>query len=173
MVEVDPNDLAQLIKLLSQLGIMQSSKGREAVLIAASLQQIRSHIDLEGPTTVVVPVMLQTLSNYGRLSHGEDAIVQFLNAVKEYVGEDQKRIIDDIVQNRSAPRTRNMSIDGPKLSPSEVDAIPEKIIGENTLRDITYLRRAIRSCASVAKLAVNKKNERWVGTAFFISDLLS
>jgi len=165
-----PHDLSLLIKLLSQIGVMQTTKGRESVLIAASLQDIRSQLDLEGPPLVVIPILLQTLINYGTLPHGEAAVVQFLNTAREYVGDEQRSAIDEFLKKTKSRLVPNISLKESRLPPSEEDLIPEKIIGENTLKHITYLRRALKNCSVVGQIVVEKGDERWSATAFFVSN---
>ena len=101
MVNLDAADQKQLLDILLTLPILSSERGRESVLVSASLQKIRPHLDVTGAPAVAIPLMLQVLCSFGRLTHEQEALGRLLNTLKSYIGIDQQETLDHIIQKYS------------------------------------------------------------------------
>jgi hypothetical protein len=60
--------------------------------------QLLAQIQFNGPTDVFVQSLIKALLDYGTLETGTEAMVAFLDAVKQYVGEDRKQSIDIFIE---------------------------------------------------------------------------
>jgi len=173
MIKININDRKTLIRLLESLYLLQTYRGRKQLLEYSGLSFISPHIDLEGPSFVFISDLLNYLEVYGRVTYDHEALGMFLNSVKEFLGESEEnqRFIDKILSNYNLmiPIKQTPEPDH-WISGTDTDSINEKIIGENTLRNISFLKRGFDVSGSVALIDAAKK---WTGTGFMISsDLL-
>ncbi len=170
MVTLSHDDKKQLLDILTRLPILTNEKAREAVLISASLEELRPHIELDGPSGIVIPLMINHMVSYGRLNYEHEALGRFLNTIKGYVGIGNQAFLDSIIRKYQlmTPTARSAAtIEQPATVTSE--EVLEKIIGENTLRPIAFLQKGLNASRSVAYIEVSSGSEKWSGTGFMIS----
>ncbi len=170
MVNLHANDRTQLLNLLTPLSILRNQRGREAVLISANLEELIPQIELEGPSAVVIPLMINFFCSYGRLTYEHESLGRFLNTIKGYVGLEEQKILDRIITkyNLMTPIAKAPDkIDWVK--PVTQEDVLEKIIGENTLRPIAFLHQGLNAARSVAYIEISSGEESWSGTGFLIS----
>jgi V8-like Glu-specific endopeptidase len=129
-------------------------------------------LNLSGHPEVVTLSILDFLEQFGRDRYGYEALGRFLNVLTagNYIGdEEQKSSINAIVQrnNLIPPTTLPPPTPEPRRPPSEETLmLQESIIGENTLRPIAFLMRALEVSKSVCFIAIPGGS----GTGFVISD---
>ncbi len=173
MVNLSIEDRQMLIALLQRLPELTTEVTRREILEYAGLRQLVPTIDLSPPTFVAVNQIVTRLSNYGRLTYEHEALGLFLNAVKSLVGlEDQEFISGLLIRYQMmtplAPPARINEWRGGE----GVEGLYEKIIGENTLRPISFLDQGLKVSRAVAYIKVISGTDRWSGTGFLISSEL-
>lgn len=108
------------------------------------------------------------------VSYSHHALGRLLNSIKGYVGLEARKNIDDIIikYDLMTPIVNSNISLGWKSKDSDQEFL-EKIIGENTLRPIAFIRQAWVSSKSVAYIEVDKGQQKWSGTGFLLTnDLL-
>ena len=158
----------QLVTILQSMPLLGTYRGRLQLLQSAGLEQIIPQIDLEGEPFVVVSQLIQVLEAYGRVSFEHEALGVFLNTVKEFLGagDENREFIEFLLREyHLMTPVKNQEDLGNWKGEDTPESVLEKIIGENTLRPISFLQRGVEVSRSVALLDVG----RWVGTGFMIS----
>lgn len=169
MVNLSTEDKKNLLSLLLPLPILSTEQGREAVFVSADLEELRPQVNLSGPSAIVIPLLLNFLCSYGRLSYEQEALGRFLNTIQSYVGTEQKDFLNAIIAGYGLMTPVAKS--PPKIDwvlPVKSEDVLEKIIHENTLRPIAFLQQGLDASRSVAYIEVSL-GERWSGTGFMIS----
>ena len=163
-------DRNKLIKLLIMQSTLSSERGRVAVMVNASLETLLPLLNLDGASLVVMPIVVNFLENYGRVSYEHHALGRFLNGIKDYVGLNDKDFIDDLVERYNLMVPAIKAPEGEQWQdPVTAQDYLEKIIGENTLRPIAYLQMALNASRSVVYIEVRDKGKAWSGTGFMVS----
>jgi V8-like Glu-specific endopeptidase len=167
MARLSSDDRTQLLSLLQALPELQEAEGRRQILITAGLAEVLPLVNLQGRPFVVLSALIEKLETYGRVTYQHEALGLFLAVVKQLLGPagDQRRFLDHLLTAYSlmTPATEAPEVPrwGSDPNPAEVR---EKIIGENTLRPIAFLQRALEAARAVAFIDVG----RWVGTGFLV-----
>jgi hypothetical protein len=172
MIKLNINDRKKLTKVMETISLLQTYRGRKQLLELSGLGFVSSHIDLEGSPFVVINELIVYLEEYGKISYENEALGILLNSIKEFVSEpDEKfKFIDYILSkyNLMTPVIKSYeSVDW--KDQANTDEVKEKIIGENTLRNISFLKRGFEVSGSVSYLDVANK---WTGTGVMISSNL-
>lgn len=168
MIKLKIEHRRQLIKILESMPLLGTYRGRLQILQSAGLENVIPQIDLEGEPFVVVSQIVQVLEAYGRVSYEHEALGVFLNTVKEFIGgaEENREFIEYLMKQYDlmTPFKKQEELQDWKGQEDSQGAL-EKIIGENTLRHISFLQRGLEVSRAVALLDVSE----WVGTGFMIS----
>jgi hypothetical protein len=140
-------------------------------LESAGLEMIASQVDLEGPPFVVNGDLVHALEAYGRVTYNHEALGVFLNTLKESIGiaDENQNVLDEVLRKYDL-MTPIKTPDTPvswRQDVNEKDLL-EKIVGENTLRPISFLQRALIMSRAVALVDVGE----WLGTGFMVSPSL-
>jgi hypothetical protein len=170
VVSLLPEEKSALLKFLIPLPMLKNEESRESVLISAELQSLIPQLNLAGPSAVVVPVMLNFIQQFGRVSYDQIALGRFLSTLTNYVGLEESDFLTGLIAKY------NLLVPAAK-APTKIDwTVPttpamvlEKIIGENTLRPIAFLYKAIQASRSVAYVEAGSGSKRWSGTGFMVS----
>ncbi|MEH1891841.1 MAG: hypothetical protein V7K92_21090 [Nostoc sp.] len=170
MVNLEVEDRKQLITLLKDIPELTTERSRQQILELADLKQLSPMIDLSGAPFVVVSEIVSYLSNYGRLTYDHEALGLFLNTVKGFVGVQQQQFLDTLLTkyDMMTPIAALPAINDWRGRETVAD-IFEKIIGENTLRPISFLQKGLQVARSVAYIGVRTSQERWSGTGFLVA----
>jgi V8-like Glu-specific endopeptidase len=172
MSELQSEDRTNLLRLLIHVPILQTERGRDAVIELADLQSVRPHLDLSGEPVVSVPLMVKTLLSYGRITDEQTVLGRFLATLRDHVGIEQRNVLDAIIDKYSLMTlTPKPAVAGWEVPVTSED-VQEKIIGENTLRPIAFFQQALNASRSVAYLEVRSGGRRWLGSGFLISPSL-
>lgn len=169
MTVLETEDRKILVSLLKDLPEFTTERSRKQILDFAGLQRLIPMIDLSGSQFLAVSEIVTYLARHGRLNFEHEALGVFLNTLKEFVGSSEKQTIDYILQkyNLMVPVVPQPKV----ISKSSIDysLIQEKIIGENTLKPIAFLSRALEIARSVVYIGVRQSSRRWSGTGFIVS----
>jgi len=174
MITLYTNDYQQLITLLQGIPELATERSRRQILELSGLGKLAPMINLEGETFVVVSAIVTYLLKYGRSTYDHESLGIFLNTIKGMVGIQQQELLNRLLiqYNMMTPIAFLPDISQWKGGETTAD-IQEKIIGENTLRPIAFLRRGLEVARSVAYVGVQSSSERWSGTGFLVArDLL-
>lgn len=171
MFSLEKEDRVGLIRILDKLPILQNYRGRRQVLEYAGLGEFAPQLDLEGSSFVVNSELIQFLESFGRVTYQHHALGIFLNAIKEFIGasDEETEFINKILNKYElmVPSSQTRLPGNWKGSGSPEETF-EKIIGENTLKHISFLQRGIDMSRPVGFIVTPK----WTGTGFLISDNL-
>jgi len=171
MIDWNIEDRKQLITLLRDLPELGTERSRLQILELAGLKQLIPMMNLSGAPFVAVSEIISYLSNYGRLTHDHEALGLFLNTLKGFVGVQQQEFLDGLLTryDMMTPIAALPDISQWKGRETTADIL-EKIIGENTLRPISFLQQGLYVARSVAYIGVQSDYERWSGTGFLVAE---
>lgn len=173
MVNLEVEDRKQLITLLKDIPELATERSRHHILDSAGLKQLVPMLDLSGAPFVAVSEIVSYLSNYGRLTYDNEALGLFLNTLKSFVGVQQRAFLDMLLTkyDMMTPVSTLPGID--KWQGQEIlTDVLEKIIGDNTLRSISFLQQGLKVARSVAYIGVRTTEKRWSGTGFLVAQNL-
>lgn len=163
-------DRQQIVKLFVSQPMLATEKGRRAFLVNAGLEDILPQVDLEGASGVVLPILINFAENYGYVSYQHHVLGRMLNTIKDYLGLEEQKLIDGWITKYKlmvpaviAPESEDWD------EPVSAQDYLERIIGENTLRPIAYLQKALWVARSVAYLEIHQDDGSWSGTGFMLS----
>lgn len=174
MVNLEVEDRKQLITVLKDLPVLATERSRQQTLELSGLKQLIPMLDLSGAPFVTVSDIVSYLSNYGRLSYEQEALGLFLNTLKSFVGVQQQTFLDMLLTkyDMMTPISTLPAVDQWRGRETPVDVL-EKIIGENTLRPISFLQQGLQVARSVAYIGVRSSQGHGSGTGFLVAhDLL-
>jgi hypothetical protein len=97
MIHWNIEDRKQLITLLKDLPDLGTERSRLQILELAGLKQLVPMIDLSGSSFVAVSELVSYLSDYGRLTHDQEALGLLLNTLKGFVGIQQQEFLDGLL----------------------------------------------------------------------------
>lgn len=174
-VQLSQPDFLHLTRIVQNLPDFANVRDRRRLLVGvfAGIPQantILGRLDLDGiPMSVAVEVV-QLLCQFGRVAYDKEALAVFLNYIQPFSGDEDADFILELFQNYplDVPLSPSRGINNWKGMDSTAD-IKEKIIGENTLRDIYILNLALEASKAVVRIATLNS----LGTGFMIApDLL-
>lgn len=171
MVRLEANDRQKVVKLLAVMPIFNTHRGRYQIFEFAGLGLLTPLVNFEGEPFVVASQVIQSLESYGRVSYEHEALGVFLSAIKEFISpaSDEGKFLEYLL--------RQYNLMTPLKAPEEItdwkgysqpQDVLEKIVGENTLRNISFLKRALEVSRAVALVDAGE----WVGTGFMINSKL-
>lgn len=170
MVNLTTEDRQNLVRLLQNLPELATERSRQQVLELAGLSQLAPMLDLSGSSFVAISEMISYLSRYGRVTYNHEALGLFLNTLKSFVGVQQQEFLDELLTryNMMTPIVGLPTVNQWRSNETSRDIL-EKIIGENTLRPVAFLKQGLEVARSVAYIGVRFGNERWSGTGFLVT----
>jgi hypothetical protein len=170
MVNLEAEDRKQLITLLKDLPELATERSRQQMLVLADLKQLLPMMDISGAVFVAVSEIVSYLSNYGRLTYDHEALGLFLNTLKGSVGVQQQKFLDTLLTkyDMMTPIAALPAINDWRGSET-VASVFEKIIGEKTLRPISFLQQGLEVSRAVAYIGVRNSQESWSGTGFLVA----
>lgn len=173
MINLEAEDRKQLITLLKDIPELTTERSRQQILELADLKQLSPMIDLSGAPFVAVSEIVGYLSNYGRLTYDHEALGLFLNTLKGFVGVQQQQFLDTLLTkyDMMTPIASLPAINDWRGRETIADVF-EKIIGENTLRPISFLQQGLQVARSVAYIGVRTSQGCWSGTGFLVAQNL-
>jgi V8-like Glu-specific endopeptidase len=180
------NDLIRIVAMLRAFGtaktrfdlVTRAFSGR--AMDEAGAQRtfhLMYGIDYEGDAITVATEVIAAFSQFGQLEPGKEALAIFTNTLLDQVGEGKEadtlrrvlELVEQQTQTSGAAVVPPRPIDKWRDPGVDDNWVKEKIIGENTLRHINLLMKALDAAQSVVHLRVNVKN---YGTGFLIGDSL-
>ncbi|MEH1923252.1 trypsin-like peptidase domain-containing protein [Nostoc sp.] len=174
-IQLSTPDFQHLTRIVQNLADFANVRDRRR-LVTGALQGVAqadvmlARLDLDGTPMAVAVEVVRFLAQFGRVAYDKEALAVFLNYIQPYTGDEDKDFIVELFQNYplDIPVSPSRGIHNWKGMDSTAD-IKEKIIGENTLRDIYILNLALEASKAVVRIATPDG----LGTGFMIApDLL-
>lgn len=169
----------RLKRVISQLPEFRGQRGRLEFLRGvlegyadgpALIGQLLAHLDLEGPPDLVAGEVLNWFPGYG-VARGVDALDLLLNHLATRVyGPDQQAIEAMMARRQLAGELPLLENPAPWPDPIPAERVrEERIIGENTLRHINVLAKALEAARAVVRIALVGGG---AGSGFMVSPTL-
>lgn len=170
-LQLSTPDFQRLTHIVQNLPDFANVRDRRR-LVAGALQGVAqadiilARLDLDGAPMGVSVEFVRFLAQFGRVAYDKEALAVFLNYIQPYTGDEDKDFIVELFQNYplDVPVSPSRRINDWKGMDSTTD-IKEKIIGENTLRDIYILNLALEASKAVVRIATPEG----AGTGFMIA----
>ncbi|MBE9257081.1 trypsin-like peptidase domain-containing protein [Dolichospermum sp. LEGE 00246] len=170
-IQLSQTDFQGLSRIVQNLPDFANVRDRRR-LVAGALEGvaqadiIMARLDLDGTPMGVSVEVVRFLAQFGRVAYDKEALAVFLNYIQPYTGDEDKDFIVELFQNYplDVPVSPSRGIGNWKGMDSTAD-IKEKIIGENTLRDIYILNLALEASKAVVRI----KTPQGLGTGFMIA----
>ncbi|WP_199331314.1 MULTISPECIES: hypothetical protein [unclassified Calothrix] len=170
-VQLSTSDFQHLTRIVQNLPDFANVRDRRR-LVAGALQGVAQadvmlgRLDLDGTPMAVAVEVVRFLAQFGRVAYDKEALAVFLNYIQPFTGDDDTDFIVELFQKYplDVPASPNRVIDNWKGMDTTSD-IKEKIIGENTLRDIYILNLALEASKAVVRI----KTPQGLGTGFMIA----
>ncbi len=164
-------DRQLLLRILRDLPDFRTVRGRQALVENAlggypKSAQLLSNLEWEGSAYVFVSDLLRWLDGY-EVAEGVKALPLLVSAVESLISADDRAALVELrkrqgwgaeAQSEPAERWRD------PRSPAELKL--ERIIGENTLRHVNMLRKALRAAEAVVRISVPGEG---YGTGFMVA----
>lgn len=174
-VQLSKPDFQRLTRIIQNLPDFANVRDRRRLLIGVfegtpQANTILGRLDLEGTPMNVSVEVVKFLCQFGRVAYDKEALAVFLNHIQLFTGDEDKDFIVELFQNYplDVPASASRVINNWKGIDNTAD-IKEKIIGENTLRDIYILNLALEASKAVVRIDTSEG----LGTGFMIApDLL-
>lgn len=174
-VQLSQPDFRRLTRIIQNLPDFANVRDRRRLVAGAlegvpQVDVILARIDLDGTPMGISVEVVRFLSQFGQVAYGKEALSVFLNYIQPFTSDEDSEFILELFQKYplDTPATPSRLIDRWRGTTSVVD-VQEKIIGENTLRDIYILNLALEAAKAVVHLQLPKG----AGTGFMIApDLL-
>jgi V8-like Glu-specific endopeptidase len=162
-IALQHDDFRRLVNLLQDLPDFANVRDRER-LVAGALEgsprarDIRGGLDLDGNRRGVAVEVITNLARFGQVAYGKEALGVFLNELLDLIGEDEdadfiRALFSRYPLDQPAARHRPLPLDQWRGITAAED-IREKIIGEDTLRDIAVLELALAAARSVVRVGL-------------------
>ncbi|MDJ0718626.1 MAG: hypothetical protein QNJ54_31110 [Prochloraceae cyanobacterium] len=97
MINLDPEERLELIKIIASIPEMQSYRGRRQILEQAGLSEFIPRINLAGATGIVVGEIVSFLASYGYNDKRQAVLGVLLNSIKSYVGYEQITFLNKLL----------------------------------------------------------------------------
>ncbi|WP_088241671.1 trypsin-like peptidase domain-containing protein [Calothrix rhizosoleniae] len=174
-VQLSTPDFQRITRILQNLPDFANVRDRRRLLVGVfegttQANTILGRLDLDGTPMSVSVEVVRFLCQFGRVAYDKEALAVFLNHIQPFTGDEDRDFILELFQNYplDVPASPSRGINNWKGMDSTVD-IKEKIIGENTLRDIYILNLALEASKAVVRI----RNPKGLGTGFMVApDLL-
>lgn len=89
----------QMVEFLVALPNMDDRNAQRALIASAVLEaELQQQIELTGPPRQFFQLLLATLSRYGTLADGRNAVLAVLEAAKLLVGKDRQTVCDELIR---------------------------------------------------------------------------
>jgi V8-like Glu-specific endopeptidase len=172
-IQLSQVDLDKLTEILSQHGEWLSVRGRidfmgDVFSGSARKASILSQLDLDGTPRSTAVRTIQRLMTFGRDEPGRESLGVLINKLIAYLGGgDQADFLRDLlVRYPFATKPVAVGSLGDWRGRETEEMVAEKIIGENTLRDIYVLEVLLELARGVVRI----RGPQGLGTGFLVAE---
>lgn len=175
-VKLQQEDFRRVVEILQSHTEFKNARDRRRLVEGAlegspRADTILASLDLEGAPKGAAVEVVKVLADFGQVAYGKEALGVLLNYLQDIVGDEQAEFLaglyvryplNDVAAIRQRPIDQWRGSDTP-------EELREKVIGENTLRDISMLERALDAARAVVRVGLPSG----AGSGFMItSDLV-
>jgi hypothetical protein len=172
--QLDNDARRALLGVLRDLPDLRTARGRQALVENAVAGYPRSHqllanLDWEGSAMVFASDLIRWSEGF-EVAEGIEALPLLVTAIEPMVSAESRAALQRLKRQQGWGVDVQSSPAEPwwdDRSPSELNL--ERIIGENTLRHINMLHKALRAANAVVRIALPGQG---YGTGFMVSDSL-
>ena len=171
-IQLTQSDLEQLTRLLSMMPEYRTEQGRvdfiDEVFVGSSRRtDIVTTLNLGGTSRAAAVRTITRLTQFGQDEPGQETLGVLINKILQYLGGG-----DDADFLKGLFHT--YALDGEPIASKGIDIwlahespqdVQEKIIGENTLRDIRVLELALEASESVVRIVTDES----YGSGFLVA----
>ncbi|PAK27265.1 hypothetical protein CJD44_05095 [Streptomyces sp. alain-838] len=170
MVELSPEDRSAIITALKELPEFARETDRGEFVRNAGLERLAPHVDLSGSPHVAASRLVTHALAYGRVSPEHEALGRIVSEMTLLVGIEQRALLAGLLDRYDlmVPVAAQPEPSG-ALGDRDVTRFQEKIIGENTLRPVSFLAEGLRAAAAVAYVETTVGRRSWSGTGFLVA----
>jgi V8-like Glu-specific endopeptidase len=162
-IELAHDDFKRLVNIVQDLPDFANVRDRRR-LVAGTLEgspwasTILAGLDLDGNPRGVAVDVVKNLAQFGQVVYGKEALGVFLNELLNLMGEGEasdfiRALFERYPLDQPAVPNRPIPLDQWRGSAS-AEEVREKIIGENTLRDIAMLEQALTAANGVVRIGL-------------------
>jgi V8-like Glu-specific endopeptidase len=176
-VNLARSDFQQLVRLVADFPRLRDVQGRIRFLVftlegADRADDVLRQIVFDGDQLNFAIQVVELLADFGRIrveQVDKEALGIFLNQMMTYTGDETADTLRGLIEkyNMDRPIARAPDLSGWRGDDDE-ESVQEKVIGENTLRDIRLLQLAWRAAGSVVHIALTAGT----GTGFVMGENL-
>ena len=160
-VQLQQEDFRHIVDLLQAHADFQHPRDRRRLVEGALEGSPRSaailaSLDLEGSARVAAVEVVKLLADFGQVAYGKEALGVFLNYLQGTVGDEQAELIAELFARyplHDVAAIRNRLV-GPWRGTESPADLREKIIGEDTLRDVSMLELALEAARAVVRIGL-------------------
>lgn len=172
-IQLSQNDFDRLVGVFSQHGEWQSVRGRIDFMgdvFAGSPRKadLLTQLDLDGTQRGTAVRVIQRLATFGQDEPGRESLGLLINKLIAYLGGgDDADFLRDVLSRYpfATPPVAARGVGGWRGKETD-QGVAEKIIGENTLRDVYMLEVLLELSRAVARI----RGPEGLGTGFLIAD---
>ncbi|MBF6339927.1 trypsin-like peptidase domain-containing protein [Nocardia abscessus] len=175
-INLESRDFARVVEILSALPEFRTGRSRIDLMTdvfagTSRADDVITTLDLDGSPRAVAVRVVQRLQSFGQDEPGRETLGVLINKMLAYLGAgehaDDLRDILARYPFETTPTADSRGITGwsGRESPG---AVHERIIGENTLRDVFMLEMALEAARAVVRI----RTPAGLGTGFLISPTL-
>lgn len=170
-IKLTTSDFREITRIIQNLPEFSNVRDRRRLLSAAlegvpNSDIILARLDLDGTPLTIGGEVVRFLCEFGQVAYGIEAFSVFLNYIQSFLPVGDSRFIETIIKKYTADNSVNTRL--PLIDWKGVETyqdVSEKIIGENTLRHIYFLDKALSASKSVVRLS----NSSGLGSGFMIA----
>lgn len=168
--QIDPNDRRFIVQILRDLPDFKTVRGRQALIENAVSGYPKSrillgNIEWEGSAMVFASDVMRWFEDF-EVADGMGALPLLVNVIEPLLSAAQRKSL------RELRRRQGWGAEPPAPPPevwrddrSSADLNRERIIGENTLRHISMLHKALRAASAVVRISIPNQG---YGTGFMV-----
>ncbi len=177
-IQFTPEEFRTLVRIVQNLPDFRTETGRWRLVDAAlegspRADTIRGLLDLSGNPMGAAVSLLKVLNQFGQVAYGREALGVFLSYILPFVRDADHAFLSDLFARYPLGAVPKEVSLGPWRGSENTDIVLERIIGENTLRDVRMLELGSEASRAVALLRVPIPGDAYTGSGFMIaSDLL-
>ncbi|WP_082393028.1 trypsin-like peptidase domain-containing protein [Nocardia arizonensis] len=175
-INLVPRDFSRVVEILSAMPDFRTVQSRVDLVTDVFAGTSRSDdvvttLDLDGPPRAVAVRVVQRLQSFGQDEPGQETLGVLINKMLAYLGAgEQADDLRDVLARypfTTTPTADSRTITGwsGRESPA---AVRERIIGENTLRDVYMLEMALDAARAVVRI----RTPTALGTGFLVARTL-
>ena len=173
-MELENSEFRRMVSILAAFPSFQDIQGRIALVNSVLSgvprgNKLLARLNLNGPTGDVANSTIVTLMRFGRVTEDREALGLLISYILEETGgfDDDGMFMEDLIEKYNMTRPVVLSTPISDWKGQETPAsVAEKVIGENTLRDVRMLALAMRATNAVIRVDL----PNGYGSGFVVGD---